>query len=142
MRDDTLVYFAAPEDLSMVKIGCSYLPSRRVASFQGWCPIKLVLLASAPGTLNDERALHGRHMATHAHHEWFHCSPKLLADIAEIKRLGYLPDYLRGSENEPSRIKTDHSYRLDADWRERNSEAQKKRWAISRARAPAQTGAG
>lgn len=96
MRPDTFVYFLASVDRSMVKIGCSYLPAKRLAALQTWSPLKLELIASAPGSLEDERAIHSHFLAHHSHGEWFKGDPDIFLLAKTVAETGSIPDHLRG----------------------------------------------
>jgi hypothetical protein len=64
-----------------VKIGYSDYPDARIAMLQTGNPRKLTLLASIPGTMDDERALHAKHIADNILAEWFRDTPSIRQDF-------------------------------------------------------------
>lgn len=96
------VYFVATVDRSMIKIGFSYKPVDRMIELMRWSPLPLELLTAVPGRRQDERALHRRYISTHSHKEWFHATPKMLAEIEAIAHLGRLPSGFMGADDEPN----------------------------------------
>lgn len=64
-----------------VKIGWSEAPDARIASLQTGNPQKLVLLATKPGTLDDERALHAKYLPDNVLQEWFRPTMALLLEF-------------------------------------------------------------
>lgn len=80
-----LVYFCKPVGMDgPIKIGCSDSPLDRLKMLMVWCPFKLELLATAPGSYEIERKLHDRCWAFHSHCEWFMPHPDLLEGIASL----------------------------------------------------------
>jgi hypothetical protein len=98
----TEIYFVATEDRSMVKIGSSYQIAKRLAGLQAWMPVKLVLIAVADGTIDDERALHTTFFPHHSHGEWFKGHPDIYAVADAINATGELPAHLRGIPGQKS----------------------------------------
>lgn len=68
------IYFIQAENGGPIKIGYARNVMDRLTQIQSMCPFKLVLLASARGTLQDERTLHRKFANARLHGEWF--SPK------------------------------------------------------------------
>lgn len=71
-----------------VKIGFSTEPDRRLVKLQAGSPKLLRILAVAPGTKEDERALHGKFCKERLHGEWFTRAPEIEAEIARLKEMG------------------------------------------------------
>lgn len=94
----TFVYFVGPADGRLIKIGSTKMPQARLEQLMDWSPDKLAILASAPGNLYDEFALHGAFLSDLDHREWFRPSEKLLALIAAVKATGELPAAYRGKQ--------------------------------------------
>lgn len=88
MKPDNFVYFIATKDRSMVKIGISTNPRKRLASIQSHSPLAVELLASVPGTIEDERGLHTKFLEHHSHGEWFRGHEDVLSSITEISSAG------------------------------------------------------
>lgn len=79
------IYFVRPVGMDgPVKIGCSKEPLRRALQLSIWCPFKLEVVHSMPGTLADERALHRHFSADLLHNEWFKPSDRLCALIGKL----------------------------------------------------------
>lgn len=74
---DGYIYFIQAEN-SLIKIGYSVNPGRRLRFFQIVSPVSLRMLGFYPGYLADEIALHGRFAELRHHGEWFRPSPELL----------------------------------------------------------------
>ena len=77
-----MIYFATAREASAVKIGYSGDPHIRMTEVQVGCPFKVKLEAVLPGTLADERALHGRFSDARLNGEWFRITPFIEAIIA------------------------------------------------------------
>lgn len=78
-RDESgFVYFidCGPD---LIKIGWSQNPPKRLREIGG-----VKILATIPGTQQDEKAMHMRWGATWSHNEYFHATPELLAFIASL----------------------------------------------------------
>ena len=76
-RDPSKVNIAA----WAVKLGWSENPEARIATLQTGNPAKLVLLATKPGTLEDERALHAKYLHVNILQEWFRPTLPLLLEF-------------------------------------------------------------
>jgi hypothetical protein len=74
-----------------IKIGHAQNPARRLQFLQTGSVEPLVLLTSAPGSRDDERALHRRFASCRIRNEWFHPTDDLLALVQDIIRTGALP---------------------------------------------------
>lgn len=64
------VYFA--EALGKVKIGYSVNPEQRIQAVGEWIPVPITLLATMPGSLALEAAIHRMFAQEWSHGEWFH----------------------------------------------------------------------
>jgi len=67
----------AIESGDFIKVGYSSDPAVRLKELQTSSPIRLTLLATRPGTVEDERNLHVRFAEYRAEGEWFHALPVL-----------------------------------------------------------------
>lgn len=93
---DKRVYFLRPiGHIGPIKIGCSIQPKLRLETYLPWSPIKLELIATAPGGHAQERHLHGMFQSDWLHHEWFSASKRLLALIDHVVENGELPELPR-----------------------------------------------
>lgn len=63
------------------KVGYSVNPQKRVAELQTGNPRPLKLYASKLGTLEDEIAIHRRHIDNNVLQEWFRLTPPLLSEF-------------------------------------------------------------
>lgn len=93
------VYFIANNDRSMIKIGRSTNIGKRLSALQSGSPTSLQILASAPGTSCDERALHAKFIAHHRHGEWFCGHSEILELISTIVGTNEIPSEFRGNPN-------------------------------------------
>jgi hypothetical protein len=87
------VYFIGPDDPQwrIVKIGFSARPWSRLESLQGWAPFPLRIVAEAPGTPLDEKALHYRFVGCWHYGEWFRREILLERFIEEVIATQLLP---------------------------------------------------
>lgn len=78
-----IVYFLRAGDF--VKIGkTTGSPSSRISQLQTGCPFPIEVIATIPGVLKNERALHVRFAHLRAHGEWFHADKSLLSFISDV----------------------------------------------------------
>jgi hypothetical protein len=78
-----VIYFALAEGSGAVKIGYTGGdPRGRLASLATGCPQDLILLATEPGGLAEEAALHARFGDTRIRGEWFSLDESLAAYLA------------------------------------------------------------
>ena len=66
-----MIYMVRAEGTSLYKIGFAADPAKRMAELQTGCPHTLHLVATGPGDLNREAALHRMLGAHHFRGEWF-----------------------------------------------------------------------
>ncbi len=78
------VYFVQGASGGPVKIGFATHVKARVAGLQGAHRDDLVVLASVPGTMEDERDHHFRFAALRVRGEWFRPESPLLEHIAKV----------------------------------------------------------
>lgn len=78
------IYFVQAGDGGLIKIGIADNVVRRMTTIQSMCPQRLRLLATMPGSMQDEEALHNRFLQDRLHGEWFTPSPELMDFIKEI----------------------------------------------------------
>lgn len=84
--DGSFVYFIKPVNMpGPIKIGCSQKPDGRLDSINAWCPFKLEMLVSIPGTFDLETRLHKCFAEYHTHGEWFSENDKLTQGINALK---------------------------------------------------------
>ncbi len=76
------VYFAGCCDL--IKIGYARKPHERLLQVSQWIPYPITLLATMPGGLDTEAALHRMFDHEFSHGEWFHASIRLREFVAEV----------------------------------------------------------
>lgn len=88
------VYFITTSDRSMVKIGSSRNPAKRLESCMTWSPIRLEIIAVAPGSYAEEFALHRLFKAYHSHFEWFRGASEIFDAADLIHKNGAIPPQL------------------------------------------------
>lgn len=69
------------------KVGFSTNPAKRVAELQTGNPRRLRLFAMRPGTLEDEAAVHQKHIDKNILQEWFRITPELLLEWDRTHRV-------------------------------------------------------
>lgn len=84
------VYFASAGHL--LKIGWTNNVERRFDEASAWCPVRVHLLAVAPGGQREERAYHRRFQRSHVSKEWFIASEEVLSEIQMLRRNVRLED--------------------------------------------------
>lgn len=86
LRKQRYIYFARAvgDDQQRIKIGCSYLPTRRLVELAVWSPYAIEIIAVAPGDFTTERQLHDYFWVDRLHREWFRTSPALLFVINQM----------------------------------------------------------
>jgi hypothetical protein len=65
------IYFLQPSHGGPIKVGRAARVEYRVATLQAACPYELKLLATMPGGVHEERALHRRFASQRERGEWF-----------------------------------------------------------------------
>lgn len=96
------IYFIQPENGGSVKIGRAEDVAKRLVQMQTSRPDKLVVVAAAPGTYEDERRLHDAFADSRDRGEWFTPDDGLTALICHVNETGHIPSDL-------SRFVTSHS---------------------------------
>lgn len=81
--DSGYVYFVGALEGSVIKIGWTLDPERRLLTLDCGSPVPLVLIGAMRGTQAEEAALHARFRAQRVKGEWFKACPDLVA-IAEM----------------------------------------------------------
>lgn len=76
------VYFIAAEGTDRIKIGYATHPKSRLKSISGMSPVPLRMVATMPGSLSDEKALHKKFAHNRTHGEWF----RFASDISDYIR--------------------------------------------------------
>jgi hypothetical protein len=101
---ETAIYFLQSEHGGEIKIGRADDVAKRIVSLQTSRPDKLVLLAAASGSLQQERDLHDRFSKHRVKGEWFSPVPELVALISDVVERGADAFFPR----DESRIVTGH----------------------------------
>lgn len=83
-----VVYLAQSEDGGPVKVAHTDDLARRLVALNASRPDRLVVIAAAPGTAADERALHQHFAPLRQRGEWFAPDPALLAFAAHMSAKG------------------------------------------------------
>lgn len=78
------VYFIGAEG-GGIKIGVALDVAKRLKEIQAHCPLRLSVLATAPGDRTLEQAYHKRFAAHRMHGEWFTTHREILAEIERVK---------------------------------------------------------
>jgi hypothetical protein len=81
---ETVIYFIQSEHGGPIKIGRADDLAKRLVNLQTSRPDKLVVLATAPGTVQQERDLHARFAAAREKGEWFSPVPDLVQLVARV----------------------------------------------------------
>lgn len=84
----SVIYFLQSENGGHVKIGHAEDLAKRVCNLQTSRPDTLIVLASVPGTVGDERALHAAFADHRDKGEWFQPVPALMDLIQAVSRDG------------------------------------------------------
>ena len=80
----TVIYFIQSEHGGPIKIGQTEDMAKRLVGLQTSRPDKLIVLASAPGTIRDERDLHLRFSRIRDKGEWFHATEELTEFVKAV----------------------------------------------------------
>jgi hypothetical protein len=99
----TVIYFLQSEHGGSIKIGRSDDLAKRLVGLQTSRPDKLVVLASAPGTLAQESELHAMFAQVREKGEWFSPTPELMAYVKNVAKSGAIV-----TSRDTSRIVTAH----------------------------------
>lgn len=95
MTPGARIYFIRPVSGGPIKIGVSKYVGQRLLQLASWSPVDLEILATTPGNLYDERAVHRAFAGQRLHREWFAPSPELLA-LDALNAGDPLPKHMRG----------------------------------------------
>lgn len=129
------VYFIRPVGADgPIKIGCSFVPQRRLEDFSVWSPAPLEIIGTVPGSFGDEKFLHECFADQHSHREWFHASDQLLTTIQDILAAGSIAPArevmkpkgsIRRGNGKPrsADFRRQHSYSLRLAWIHRRQHA-------------------
>ena len=85
------VYFIEAPAVSMIKIGHSISPLKRLAEIATISPVPLQLLASIEGRASIEIGLHRAFADVRSHGEWFRDHPDLRELIALVRSADQMP---------------------------------------------------
>lgn len=86
MSRNSYIYFMKPVGMDgPIKIGCSYLPERRLSTLATWSPFKLEIITTIAGGQRLERNIHECFADFHSHREWFRAGQRLLDAISRLK---------------------------------------------------------
>ncbi|WP_167396779.1 GIY-YIG nuclease family protein [Sphingomonas aerolata] len=78
-----MIYFIG-SDIGAIKIGRAIRPKVRLRQLQSGSPIPLMILATTPGGVDEEKAYHDRFRKQRIRGEWFERSAELLAEIRRL----------------------------------------------------------
>ncbi len=106
---ETVIYFVQSEHGGPVKIGRADDLAKRLVTLQTARPDKLVVIAAAPGSVQQERDIHQRFAAAREKGEWFSPTPQLLALARDVASRGTAA--LDVTDRDPSRRVTGHETR-------------------------------
>lgn len=81
------IYFIQSENNDLIKIGFTVDLNRRIKMLQNMSPVKLKLLGSQKGSINDERKLHKRFKKYRSHGEWFEPKKIIINYINKLNNL-------------------------------------------------------
>lgn len=82
-----MIYFVQGETTRLIKIGYTQgAPAIRLAQLQSSSPDKLLMLAVAHGTEEDEHTIHAFFKGLRCHYEWFKPEAALIEFIGYIQR--------------------------------------------------------
>jgi hypothetical protein len=81
---ETVIYFIQSEHGGPVKIGHADDLAKRLVGLQTARPDKLVVLATAPGSVRDERAIHAAFAHFREKGEWFSPHPSVMAAVSHV----------------------------------------------------------
>jgi hypothetical protein len=73
-----MIYFVQTADNQFVKVGKADDVAKRMSGLQTGHPQKLKLLATMPGSHDEERAIHQRFSHLRTSGEWFHSTPEIV----------------------------------------------------------------
>jgi hypothetical protein len=79
----SMIYFIG-SDIGAIKIGRAIRPKVRLRQLQSGSPIPLMILATTPGGVDEEKAYHDRFRKQRIRGEWFERSAELLAEIRRL----------------------------------------------------------
>lgn len=82
---NSAIYFIQRGPDGPIKIGITAKVERRMSTLQTSNSERLSLMATMPGTVDDEAALHKRFASIRLTGEWFESEPELLKFIATLK---------------------------------------------------------
>jgi len=87
-----MIYFIRAEGASVVKVGHSVSPVKRLQSMRTWSPVPLELVAfDKSGDYLTEAEFMFRHESFRSHGEWFHHVGPVAACVEETRLTGTLP---------------------------------------------------
>ncbi len=88
MAETGFIYFVRPRRAKVVKIGFASDIQKRLATLQTGHHSKLEIMASIPGTMQDEHRWHKRFVGDRVRGEWFNLSDRLHATIDQLNDNG------------------------------------------------------
>lgn len=83
-RKGSNIYFVTAEGTNFLKIGYATDVASRIDQIRAGCPYPMRVIASIPGTKQDEHQLHLRFRQFHNHNEWFRLEGDLLAYVDSL----------------------------------------------------------
>lgn len=150
MTNSSFVYLIEAQ-IGVLKIGCSRKPETRLRTMAVNSPTPLRLIATWPGLIADEQALHRRFNGHRFYNEWFRIEGDLAEFVRTVRGKGVvsIPDWADcGPEASEERKRAGHQragLKLKALWadpahREFLAVVKERRKRIERRRASAQSG--
>jgi hypothetical protein len=86
MNEPPFIYFMKPVGMTgPIKIGCSFMPERRLSTLSTWSPFELEIITTIAGGQRLERNIHECFADLHSHREWFRPGQRLLDVICRLK---------------------------------------------------------
>lgn len=115
IRADSYVYFLFNPKTNLIKIGYSMTPTFRRDDLNQEYKTSLEWLGVIPGSLDVERAYHGRFHDLWSHREWFHDDPEIRSEASKgVSELDYsLADGIRQIDRDMRDYITGHGYKMD-----------------------------
>jgi hypothetical protein len=86
------IYFIQASSGGNIKIGYSRSVASRLEALMSWSPERLIILATVPGGVKQEQAIHFRLKDYWSHHEWFRPCDAISSLVKFVIENGELPN--------------------------------------------------
>lgn len=87
-RGTGYIYFIrCINDDGFIKIGFAVSPNDRLINMAVGAPYEMEIIRIAPGTIDDEKALHNRFRHAHQRGEWFRPTPDLMELLCSLPKI-------------------------------------------------------